>query len=90
METNSFTGEGFAPFPSLYADEKRIREAAELSTEVLERFVNEYGHFLSKPQMPRATATANRILDHMIFELAYRDGVYDETIKQENELCLSA
>lgn len=92
METSSpFTGEGFESFPSLYADSKLVSEFSEWPTENLEARVHQYGQFLSKERMPRATATANRILDHLLFELAYRDGVYDEyTNKQEDELCQSA
>jgi hypothetical protein len=87
-ETDSFIPGGFESFPSLYADTKQVAEFSTWSTEVLEERVNQYGHFLSTPQMPRATETANRILDHLLFELAYRDGIYDEyTGKQEDELC---
>ena len=85
---SEFSSQGFESFPSLYADEQQVAEFSEWSTEVLEARVHQYGHFLSTPQMPRATETANRIMEHLLFELAYRDGVYDEqTGKQEDELC---
>lgn len=87
-ETDSFIPGGFESFPSLHTDNQRVGEFSEWSTEVLEERVHQYGHFLSKDQMPRATATANRIMEHLLFELAYRDGVYDAyTGKQEDELC---
>lgn len=94
METTNeavFASGGFEEFPPLYFDNRDIATISEWPTEVLEERVHQYGQFLSKPQMPRATATANRILDHMIFELAFRDGVYDEyTGKSEDELCEEA
>lgn len=88
---SEFASQGFEPFPSLYADSQLISKFSEWPTEVIEARVTEYGQFLSKPQMPRATATGNRILDHLIFELGYRDGIYDEyTNKHEDELCEEA
>ena len=83
---SEFIGGGFASFPRLEPDNKRVGEFSEWSTKALEERVHQYGHFLSKEQMPRATRTANRILNHLLFELAYRDGVYDTYIKQD-ELC---
>ena len=75
---SEFSSSGFESFPSLYADSKLVAEFSEWSTEVLEARVHQYGHFLSQEQMPRATETANRIMEHLLFELAYRDGVYDQ------------
>ena len=79
----SFTTEGYESFPSLYQDTQRLHEVGEWPYDVLENRVNEYGAFLTRQDlMPRAKATANRLLDHYLFELAYRDQVWDEVIKK--------
>lgn len=80
---SEFASQGHESFPSLQSDNDRVGEFSEWSNENLEARVWQYGHFLSTEQMPRATKTANRILDHLLFELAYRDGVYDEYITKE-------
>lgn len=85
---SEFGSQGFETFPSLQPDNKLVGEFSTWTIDVLEARVHQYGHFLSKEPMPRAKATANRVLDHLLFELAYRDGVYDEYIgKSEDELC---
>lgn len=85
---SEFGSGGFERLPSLHIDNKRVGEFSEWTIDRLEELVNKYGQFLSKPQMPRATETANRILDHLLFELAHRDGIYDEiTGKDKDELC---
>lgn len=77
-ETSPFASEGFETFPSLYADNKQVQAYSELATEILERKANEYAAFLEKDDlMPRARQTATRILDHITFELAYREGMYE-------------
>jgi hypothetical protein len=86
---SEFTGEGFAPFPNTYEDNKRIGACSTLSDQILEDKCKEYVLFVQRKDiMPRAVSIAGRILDHVMFELAFRDGIYDEyTIKQEEELC---
>ena len=81
---SEFTGSGFETFPHLYADTKKIEVFAEMDKEILERLANEYTEFLSRERlMPRAEATANRVLDHVMFELDFREGIYDEYLEKE-------
>lgn len=81
---SEFSGSGFETFPSLHADTAKITVFAEMDKDILERLANEYTDFLARENlMPRAKATANRILDHVMFELAYREGVYAEYLEEE-------
>jgi hypothetical protein len=59
------------------------------TTERLEAVILEYANFLRREDiMPRAAASAEAIIERSLFELAYRDGIYDETTtKDEDELC---
>jgi hypothetical protein len=70
---------GFASFPSLHYENTKTSRYAEMDTPDLESRVNEYTNFLSGNCMPRARAIGERIVNHILFELAYRDGVYDGT-----------
>jgi hypothetical protein len=99
METNepTFTGEGFKPFPNVYYDLMRTGDYAMenpdgsyiYTTERLEAVILEYAQFLRREDiMPRATTSANEIIERTLFELAWRDGVYAEyTVHDEDELC---
>lgn len=81
---SEFSGSGFETFPSLHADTAKITVFAEMDKDILERLANEYTDFLARENlMPQAKATANRILDHVMFELAYREGVYAEYLEEE-------
>ena len=81
---SEFAGKGFESFPHLYADTKKIAVFAEMEKEILERLSSEYTEFLSRENiMPRAREAANRILDHVMFELAYREGVYADYLIEE-------
>ncbi len=81
---SEFSGSGFETFPSLHADTAKITVFAEMDKDILERLANEYTDFLARENlMPRAKATANRILGHVMFELAYREGVYAEYLEEE-------
>lgn len=65
-------------FPNLHSDTQEIHKVSEWTTEHLDYKTHEYGDFLQREDiMPRALHTANRILDHLLFEQAYRDGVYE-------------
>jgi len=76
---SDFTGEGFASFPNTYEDNKRVGSFSEWPQDILEARVNEYGAFLQRTDpMPRAQATANRVMEHLLFELAFRDGIYNK------------
>lgn len=81
---SEFSGSGFETFPSLHADTAKITVFAEMDKDILERLANEYTDFLARENlMPQAKATANRILGHVMFELAYREGVYAEYLEEE-------
>lgn len=81
---SEFTGSGKEHFPHFYADTQKIAVFAEMEKEILERLCDEYTQFLSRDNiMPRAETTANRILDHIMFELAYREGIYDDYLEKE-------
>lgn len=80
----------FASFPNLHSDESEVFAVAEWSLEKLDYKTNEYGAFLQrKDPMPRAIAAANKILDLLLFEQGYRDGIYKiYTVgKIEDEVC---
>lgn len=76
--------------PDCYHDNLRVSSFSELSLEALDYMVDEYGDFMQRTDiMPRARAAGNRILDHLLFEYGYRDGIYDEYLppKLEDETC---
>lgn len=76
---SEFSGNGFKPFPNTMADLKQVSNVEAWSREHLEHKTNEYGAFLTREDIiPRAIAAGNLILDRLLFEMAYRDGVYDE------------
>lgn len=84
------TPEGFAPFPNTYADNLAVGRFSLLSQVQLDFKVDQYGDFLQRPDaMPRARSVANRVLDHLLFEYGYRDGIYDEYLSErlEDETC---
>jgi hypothetical protein len=76
-----------------YHDNLNVRNFADLGEEALPLMVDRYGDYLQRTDiMPRARLTGNRVLDHLLFEYAYRDGVYDEFLKTkvEDEICGAA
>lgn len=89
---SGFTGNGFESMPALYHDGKRIIELANEDRwpqPMLDERLMEYGQYTQKPDlMPRARLAANRILNHLLFEAACRDGVYDNDLRpMEDETC---
>lgn len=83
-----FTGNGFESFPALYHDTERLHSVTEWPTDMLDERMMQYGKFLDGDTMPRAKQTATRILDHLLFEAACRDGVYDNDLRpMEDETC---
>lgn len=79
MSQETFVPSGFETFPNLYADDKLVGEFSLLDRKIIELKLSEYTVFLQRTDiMERARGTAERVRDHLIFELAYRDGVYDE------------
>ena len=89
---SEFTSKGGEVFPNTHSDLQYIHTVAEWNDEQLDHKVNEYGQFLQRTDlMPRAIKAANFIMDRLIFELAYRDGVYDPIVeKVEDEICEAA
>lgn len=70
---SDFSGDGFTSFPNIYEDNKRVSEFSGLEQPVLERKLGEYTLFLQRNDlMPRARATGERILNHLIFEQTWR------------------
>lgn len=75
-----FTTQGYETFPNLYGDSLKVVEIAEWTPEALDNKTNEYGEFLTRPNlMPRAKKMANWIMDRLLFEMGYRDGIYGES-----------
>jgi hypothetical protein len=83
---SEFVGGGFAPFPDSYHDNLNVRNFSALNRAALEYKTDEYGAFMQRTDlMPRARAAGERILEHLIFELAYLDGVYDDVLNKKLE-----
>lgn len=76
-EESTFTPEGRTPFPSLYQDNLQVREFSTWSTQALNDHFQEYNAFLQGNNMPRAQEETRRVLQHIIFELGYREGLYE-------------
>lgn len=76
---SDFTTEGFPPFPDCYHDNLRVAQFSALEDKALDWMVNEYGMFIQREDlMPRAKFAGNRVLDHLLFELGWRDGIYTQ------------
>lgn len=81
IEQSVFTGGGFEYRPSLYADNKLVSELsdARFTDDVLMSKAEEYREFLQHPDlMPRARAEAERVQQHLLFEVMYRYGLFEE------------
>jgi hypothetical protein len=66
------------PTPNVYSDSKRLGQFSEWDAEMLEARTMQYGEYLQTPDlMPRARLGADRVLNHLLFELAWRDGIYE-------------
>jgi len=78
--------ESFEGMPNIYADNQQTHLFSAWDRGRLERRVTEYGRFLQQPNlMPRAQTGADRVWNHLMFELAWRDGVYsNEEIKEKD------
>lgn len=65
------------PFPNTLADQEKLHSIAEWPEKQLEDKVVEYWQFKERTDlMPRAIKAANRILEHLGFEVDYRAGIY--------------
>ena len=81
IETASFTSTGFEPFPNTHSDAQEVLKVAEWSNKQLEYKLTEYGRFSQRKDiMPRARKAADFVLDRLIFDQAFRDGVYSDEI----------
>jgi hypothetical protein len=65
------------PFPPLFIDVNRIHDIAEWDQELLEEKASLYGRFICSGLMPRAKKQTEYILDNILFELAWREGLYE-------------
>lgn len=76
---SEFSSEGHDSFPNFYADRESAKEVATWEADRLNYKIGQYTEFIvNGDPMPRALKAANTIIDLLMFELAYRDGVYDE------------
>jgi hypothetical protein len=76
--------------PDFYHDNLAVGSFSLLSQVQLDNKVDQYGDHLQRQDlMPRARYAGNRVLDHLLFEYGYRDGIYDEYLlaKVEDETC---
>jgi hypothetical protein len=74
MENNEgFTSHGDAPFPSLVADLEAAPLFSRWDREILEERLQTYSEFVKSDIMPRARATSELIISHLVFELCWRD-----------------
>lgn len=93
---SDFTSAGHDTYPNIHIDREVLTSIGDMAlgnyvytTEYLELKTDEYGRFLQRTDiLPNHRTRADRNLDGYIFELAYREGVYDEiTNKLEDEVC---
>lgn len=78
MAEVGFTSQGYEALPSLTNDnEYTIGRLAELPQERLEELTDMYSSFLSGDIMPHHRDKAERFLQHLSFELAYRNGDFN-------------
>lgn len=80
QEPSAFVSQGKEKFPPLYFDNKDVANFSDdikwPSDVLMARFAL-YADFLAQDDnMPRAVETANRITEHILFELQYREGIY--------------
>jgi hypothetical protein len=76
--------------PDSYHDNRNVSLFSLLSQVELDFKVDQYGDYMQRPDlMPRARYAGDRILEHLLFEYGYRDGIYDEYLlpRLEEEVC---
>lgn len=71
-ETSAFASDGRAEFPPIYEDSKKIHELSTWRSSVLRGRLARYVAFLDNDPMPRARDGAQRLVEHIDFELQYR------------------
>ena len=80
-EDSGFTsgGRNEGHFPSVHSDSQIVGEFSQWRQDILEERYNDYSNYLDRKDIsPRSRGEAERILSHLIFELAYREGFYGE------------
>ena len=79
QETSDFVSQGKDKFPPIYFDTKQIQQLSRWDDSLLLSRLNTYMELIQNPDtMPRAKAGASRLVDHIIFELSYREGMYNQ------------
>lgn len=81
QETDGFTSAGRheGRFPSVYSDSQIVGEFSQWEQHILEERYNDYTDYLDRTDIsPRSREVAERILGHLSFELAWREGIYGE------------
>jgi hypothetical protein len=89
-----FTTEGKEPYPDLHLDRQKLVQIGDetaqgyvYTTEYIEERVGFYTRYLANLSiLKHHREQADRNLDGYIFELAFRDGIYDATNKREDEI----
>ncbi len=81
---SEFTSKGGDVFPNTYSDAQEIIRVADWTDEHLDFKLNEYGAFMQREDlMARARKTGDFILERLIFEQAFRDGVFSDILMSE-------
>ena len=87
-ETSAFTSQNRESFPPTYEDNKDVRNFSDEKKWPTPKLIGRlamYSWFVERLDiMPRARRTANRILEHLLFELPYRGIVL--TIPDESDV----
>lgn len=70
----NFSSEGFKGNASLYGEEQMIHEYSTMTTECLEEKAQRFIAILNDPAtLPKHRGIVARLLDHVVFEVTYRD-----------------
>lgn len=80
--SDGFTSAGRSEgrFPSVYADSLQSALFSRWEQPILEERHLDYTQYLERDDVsPRSRAEAEQILGHLVFELAYREGIYGGT-----------
>lgn len=64
--------------PSLYAHEHLVHSYAERTDAELQGYASELTEMKYKTEVPRQKEVINRLLGHIVFELSYRMGMYND------------
>lgn len=84
-QNSGFATEGYEAVPNLYNDNKYLVERVSgLDDDVLDAKIIEYTSFLKSDALPHHRTQAERFLTHVMFEVQYRNGLFDEYIESVN------